>query len=99
MFAETSREPARLQFQLARDALRRKQRPLAHARGIAQVCIFLDQRHRKVCLYRNAGETERWIVRSARDVKSGAEGALFSASTSPRQRLLDPPTLPREIRS
>ena len=65
MFAETSREPARLQFQLARDALRRKQRPLAHARGIVQLRVFLDQRHRKVCLYRNAGETERRIVRSA----------------------------------
>src|SRR6266576_5044206 len=43
MFAEISREPARLQFQLARDWLRRKQRTLPHARGGEYVDITLEQ--------------------------------------------------------
>src|ERR1700693_4470870 len=42
MFPEIARKPTRLQFQLARDALQRKQRPLAHARAIAQLRVFLE---------------------------------------------------------
>jgi hypothetical protein len=45
MFAEISRKPARLQLQLARDALRRKQRPLLHARGGEYVEVLLEQGH------------------------------------------------------
>jgi hypothetical protein len=44
-FAEISREPARLEFQLAQDSLRRKQRTLAHTRGGKYVDVFLEQRH------------------------------------------------------
>ena len=45
MFAEISREPARLQFQLARDSLRRKQRSLAHTPAGEYLDVFLEQRH------------------------------------------------------
>src|ERR1700680_2645313 len=45
MFPEISRKPARLQFQLARNALRRKQGPLPHARGCEYVDVFLERGH------------------------------------------------------
>ena len=45
MFPEISRKPARLQFQLGRDALQRKQRPLPDAHGCEYVDVFLEQGH------------------------------------------------------
>src|SRR2546428_14049277 len=44
MFAEISREPARWQFQFARDSLRRKRRSLAHGPAGEDSDVCLEQR-------------------------------------------------------
>src|SRR5437879_102252 len=54
LFSKISGKPARLQFELARNSLRRKQRPLTHARGHAHlrvpICIlFICHIERKPC--------------------------------------------------
>src|SRR5713101_8313853 len=45
LFSKISGKPARLQLQLARNSLRRKQRPLTHTRGYAHFRVAIDRNH------------------------------------------------------